>query len=210
MGKSHREKRESALRQASNIQIARIAHDAATWYKAFFIQRERFLESEKTMVDCFDHTGDRENAFPFIPEKLFWIETIDHTLSDIKDLNTALLSRGDNRLKSFKEGLLDDEDLISIVRLLRNANEHFVDYLLGVGDAQIREATEGHSLTQQSGTRLHWYFIIEGTEILGNVNCKRMIERMHSFYKDVMHCLESIFLEYYIKTEDTGKEDNKI
>ena len=210
MDDSRRKKRVSSLERASNIQIAHMAHDAATWYKAFFLQRERFLESERGMADCFDHTEAKQGVFPFVPEKLFWIETIDHTLSDIDDLNTALLAHGDSRLKSYKEGLLDDEEFIRIIRHLRNANEHYVEYLLGIGNAQVRAGSDELVSSPQVGTALHWYFNIDGAEILGNVSCERMIERMRTYYLDIMGCLESVFNEYYTKSENVSSEESKI
>lgn len=192
--------KESALKTASGNQIAQMAYDAAMWYKAVFLQAVRFAECKHE--DPFRLPWREHREMPVVAEKLFLILAIDHALNNIRDLNIALQSRNDSRLKDIKEELLDRDGFYDKIRQLRNANEHKTEYQLGIGNAQDSFVSTISTKCGAAKINSHCFFQIGDEAFVGGVNLMDMLKHMKNYRDKIIPLLETIKCEYY------GGKDN--
>ena len=185
----------SALKTASGNQIAQTAYNAAMWYKAFSLQAIRFAECKNEDPFLLPWRDHRE--MPVAAERFFMILAIDHTLTDIKDLDFALRSRNDSRLKDIKEELLDKDGFYDKIHQLRNANEHNMEYRLGIGNKQ--DSFFGTVSTKHGNFKMnsHWFFQIGDEAFIGDVNLVEMLNHMATYRETIIPLLEKIMWEYY-------------
>ena len=187
--------KESALKTASGDQVAQMAYDAAMWYKAFFLQSLRLEECKNE--DPFLRPWREHMEMPVAAERFFMILAIDHALTNIKDLDLALQSRNDSRVKEVKKELLDRNGFYDKIRQLRNANEHKMEYCLGIGNAQDSFISTISTKYGCFKTNSHWFFQIGDEAFIGGVNFMEMLKHMAAYRDKVIPLLEKIVCEYY-------------
>lgn len=197
--------KETALKAASGDQISQMAYDAAMWYKTFFLQAIRLAE-------CKNEEGPfllpwREHVkIPEAAERFFMILAIDHALTNIKDLDLALQSRNDSRLKKIKEDLLDKDGFYAKIRQLRNANEHKTEYRLGIGDAQDSFCRVVSTKYGNFKINSHLFFQIGDEAFIGSVSFMDMLKHMEAYRDKIIPLLERIMCEYY-GGKDNGQDE---
>ena len=187
--------KESVLREASGNQIGQMAYDAAMWYKAFFLQAIRFAECNNE--DPFLLPWREHSEMPMTAERFFMILAIDHTLTNIKDLDSALRSRNDSRLKDIKEELLDKDGFYNKIHQLRNANEHKIEYELGIGHGQESFINEVSTKYGKIKTNSLWLLQVEDELFVGDVNFVEILNHMAVYRDKIIPVLEKICREYY-------------
>lgn len=188
-------KKDTALEKASGNQIAQMAYDAAMWYKAVFLQAIRFVSvncETPFLLPWCEHKEMPEGA-----ERFFLIVSIDHALTNIKDLNLTLLHRNDFRLKELKEDLLDKDNFYEKIRRLRNANEHNTEYRLGIGNGQDLFCSTVSTKYGKFTTNSHWFFQVGDEAFLGGINFKEMLKHMEVNRDKIIPLLEKIFWDYF-------------
>ena len=191
----------AALENASGNLISQMAYEAAMWYKACFLRAVRFAgantnfsakSEEPFLLPWSEHT-----EMPEMAERFFVIVAIDHTLTIIKDLDLALQSRNDYRLKEVKEELLDKDGFYNKIHQLRNANEHGTEYRLGIGRSQGSFCSTVSTKYGTFKTNPHWFFQIGDEVFIGGVNFMDMLKHMQASRDRIIPLLEEICWNYY-------------
>lgn len=197
---SRGEKRRTALKNASYRQIAQIAHDAATWYKATLLQCIRFDNARgQGYNDPFDLPWSEDAHYPFVPEKIYLLLAINHTLDYVEDLNIALLSKNDFRLDSAAKKLLDTDDFHNRIKKVRNANEHSIEYLLDVGWNQQEFESSIPTEIGRIVTNSQWYIQIGEDAYIGDINVVGMLNHLRDNRDEIITLLSTIFIDYFGK-----------
>ena len=204
-----KEEFDNALKNASNKEIALMAYDAAMWYKATFLQAIRFAEAQNNREygDPFKLPYRDNKHFPIKAEMFYMIIAADHAMCNIKNLNTVLIALGDNRLDALKKKILDTDDLYQKVHRTRNANEHFTEYRLGVGNQQNKYEYDYTVGKIKVKTNLHWFVQIGDNVRVGEVDVMNMLNHLQESREELIPELEQIFSEYYVKEDNNGKNE---
>ncbi len=192
-----KEQRDERLKSASNYQIAKIAHDAALWYKTVFLQYSRCFEQEHENAKFpFELSWNKEDALPFNADKLFFLIAINHTLDYIQDLNKILDSKNDGRLDYIVQKLLFEDDFYKKIKDLRNMNEHNIDYLIlnGHNQSEFVSLIPCDSCSIITNANACWR--IGNDEYIGNVNIEYIFNHMHEYRDEIIELLKTIFEEY--------------
>lgn len=113
----------------TNWQLEHLVFQSGQWYNSVLVQGKRFL-------DAYDATHgqlpwDNESII-YLPEKMFLITAIHHTIQHLEKLNQELKDRGDLSFDPFLEEIATSEER-SKIKNWRNMNEHGVEYLIGKG-----------------------------------------------------------------------------
>ncbi len=184
--------------KTSNRHIAQMAYNSSMWYKAVFLQAQRFCRAENTgLEDPFCFPWNEYNSVPLPVERFFLIVAIDHALGNIKALETALKNRGDTRLKSIKEKILDEKGFYQKIRQIRNANEHDIEYSLGIGKKQ---GAFNNTIPTELGripTTAHLTVHVGNKVFLGDADLVASLEHMRAYRDELFSVLEGILCEYY-------------
>ena len=110
-------------------QLEMLAFQCGQWYNSVLVQGRRFLDTFDTTHGQFPWE-DEHNIF--LPEKMFLITAIYHTMCYLKQLNKELKNRGDASFQPFLEKVASAADQNKIQKW-RNLNEHSLEYLVGKG-----------------------------------------------------------------------------
>lgn len=110
-------------------QLEHLTFQSAQWYNSVLVQGKRFLDALDASHGQFPW-DDKSNIF--IPEKMFFISAVSHTVCYLKQLDTELRERGDTSFHPFLEKLVSTAEQDKIKKW-RNINEHSLEYLIGKG-----------------------------------------------------------------------------
>ena len=178
--------------------ISRLAYETAVWYQSSFLQACRFAKAAKKegFEDPFVLPWETKDEVPFLAEKLFFICSIKQAFEDIKSLNALLLYHEDKRMDKFKKGLLDEGNLYDRIKVLRNSNEHKIDYMLGEGRQQNQFERDINADLGSLTTNEHMYVHIGKDAFLGEVPIMEVLRQMKKYRDELIPLLETIHCEY--------------
>lgn len=189
--------------------ISQLAYETAVWYQSSFLQACRFVKAAKKegFEDPFVLPWETKDKLPFLAEKLFFICSIKQAFEDIKSLNVLLLYHGDNRMDKFKKGLLDEGNLYDRIKVLRNSNEHKIDYMLGEGRQQNQFERDINTDLGSLITNEHMYVHIGKDAFLGEVPLMEMLRQMKKYRDELIQLLNTIHYEYEQRRHDHGQNE---
>ena len=101
------------------------------------------------------------------------------------------------RLKDIKEELLDKDGFYNKIHQLRNANEHKIEYELGIGHGQESFINEVSTKYGKIKTNSHWLLQVEDELFVGDVNFVEILNHMAVYRDKIIPVLERICWEYY-------------
>ena len=194
-----------ALNAATGTQIGHLAHDAAAWFQAFYLQTDRLFCHGDCENDCFKIPWNKGDRFQPVVERHFWVTTLYHTLESIEALNVALIAHGDNRLQTLKTAILDADRFQEMRRKLRNETEHYIEYFIGEGRKQNEFETMITTPMGEMRTDSHWLVQVEDKCFIGDVDCLETIKHMMKYRDELVPCLEKIMIDYWEK-ENNGQD----
>ena len=99
-------------------------------------------------------------------------------------------------MDKFKKGLLDEGNLYDRIKVLRNSNEHKIDYMLGEGRQQNQFERDINADLGSLTTNEHMYVHIGKDAFLGEVPIMEVLRQMKKYRDELIPLLETIHCEY--------------
>lgn len=172
-------------------QLEMLAFQSGQWYNSVIVQGRRFL-------DAFDMTSRpfpwEDNQYIFLPEKMFLITAIYHTISYLKQLDEELQNRGDTSFLPLLEKIASTTEQDKIQKW-RNLNEHSLEYLVGKGKfpgEDIRTVDNGKYRFKILATETFVHGGI-GVFMIGDVDIGKLLIRFKENQVAVLQKIETIF-----------------
>ncbi len=172
-------------------QLEMLAFQSGQWYNSVIVQGGRFLDALDTTHGQFPWENGHDI---FLPEKMFLITAIYHTISCFKQLDKELQNRGDTSFHPFLEKIASTAEQDKIQRW-RNLNEHSLEYLVGKGKfpgEDIRTVDNGEYQFKILATATFVHGDI-GVFMIGDVDIGKLLIKFKENQTTVLQKIETIF-----------------
>lgn len=172
-------------------QLEMLAFQSGQWYNSVIVQGRRFLDALDAAHGQFPWEDDHNI---FLPEKMFLITAIYHTISYLKCLDKELQIRGDTSFHPFLEKIASTAEQDKIQKW-RNLNEHSLEYLVGEGKfpgEDIRTVDNGEHQFKILATATFVHGGI-GVFMIGDVDIGKLLIKFKENQTAVLQKIEAVF-----------------
>lgn len=176
-------------------QLEMLAFQGGQWYNSVIVQGRRFLDA----LDAAHGQFPWEDGYNiFLPEKMFLITAIYHTISYLKRLDKELQIRGDTSFHPFLEKIASTAEQVKIQKW-RNLDEHSLEYLVGEGKfpgEDIRTVDNGEYQFKILATATFVHGGI-GVFMIGDVDIGKLLIKFKENQTAVLQKIEAVFNNAY-------------
>lgn len=176
-------------------ELEMLAFQSGQWYNSVIVQGRRFFDALTATHGQFPWKDDKNI---FLPEKMFLITAIYHTISFLKQLDKELQIRGDTSFHPFLEKIASTAEQDKIQKW-RNLNEHALEYLVGNGKfpgEDIRTVNHGAYKFKIPATATFVHGDI-GVFMIGDVSIGELLIRFAENQSAILQKIENVFNNAY-------------
>ena len=181
-------------------ELAEIAVRTCQWTHIFHVQVKRFLEDfDRKGEGICPWEGDDEVSL-FVGDRMFMISAIQHVINGLDYMNRELYSRNESTEEI--EGILKhiaDNETRNNLKLLRNMNEHDIEYMAENGRKQDQFVRQLKKNGINYSINAHWTFVDGKNKVflIGNVDVVALMESVKEQSKNIDKLCSEIFYKYY-------------
>ncbi len=181
-------------------ELAEVAVRTCQWVHIFRVQEKRFL-------DAFDK--DRDGEYPwegndevslFVGDRIFMISAIHHVINGLDYLKKELNIRNESTKEI--EAVLKEitgEEIRRDLKLLRNMNEHDIEYMTENGrkQDQLQRQFKKNGVTYSINAQ--WTFVDGEKEVflIGNIDMIALASAVKNQIKNIDKICSQIFEKYF-------------
>ena len=185
-------------------ELAEVAVRTCQWVHIFRVQEKRFLE---------DFDRDRNGEYPwegkdevslFVGDRIFMISAIHHVINGLDYLKKELNVR-DESTKEIEAVLKEiaGEEIRRDLKLLRNMNEHDMEYMTENGrkQEQLQRQIKKNGVTYSINAQ--WTFVDGEKEVffIGNIDMIELAKSVKKQTKNIDKICRQIFEKYFCLDE---------
>ena len=181
-------------------ELAEIAVRTCQWTHIFQVQVKRFLEDFDRKGDgVFPWEGDDEMSL-FAGDRIFMISAIQHVINGLDYMKSELRLRNEST-EQIEEILnhIAAEETRNNIKLLRNMNEHDIEYMAGNGRKQDQFVRQLKKNGIEYSINAHWTFIDGKNKVflIGNIDVIALAKEVKKQSRNIDKLCSELFCKYY-------------
>ena len=181
-------------------ELAEVAVRTCQWVHIFRVQEKRFLEDfDRDRDGKYPWEGDDEVSL-FVGDRIFMISAIHHVINGLDYLKKELNIRNESTKEI--EAVLKEiagEEIRRDLKLLRNMNEHDIEYMTENGrkQDQLQRQFKKNGVTYSINAQ--WTFVDGEKEVflIGNIDMFELAKSVKKQIKNIDNICRQIFEKYF-------------
>lgn len=179
--------------------LALYAYQVCQCWNSVFVQAERMMEAMKSDNESFPWEEDGAKNIFFV-ERLLFVTTVNHSVEGIKKLHAEAAKKGDYSLLPVIKDI-ENTAKPGNIKTWRNMTEHWLDYMVGIGNKQKKYCSEVPIGNLHVSTTAAVTLTFKDKLFIGDIELGQLLAVIKKHLPFVREKTKEIFLNNYGRRE---------